>query len=277
MNKLEELFGLKSGDVSKVLLEIGINLLVAIIIIIIGFWLAKMVSKGVERLMTKSNTDKSLTTFIRSLVSGILRVLVIVTAITQLGVEMTSFVAILGAAGLAIGLAFSGTLSNFAGGVMILAFKPFKAGDYISTQNEEGIVDEVLIFNTILKTPDNKVIILPNGAVANGVIINFTKAEKRRVDWRVSISYGDDLLKAKNLLEQYIKQEKRILNDPEPVVALAEMSHLAVVIAARGWVDTNDYWDVFFTMNERIYNGFNENGLTIPHMTKDRPEEYKAP
>lgn len=269
MNKLEEFLGLHSGDISKTLIEIGINLLVAISIIFIGFWLAKVLSRGIERVMRKSNSDQSLISFIRSLTNGIIRVLVIVTAITQLGVEMTSFVAILGAAGLAIGMAFSGTLSNFAGGVMILLFKPFKSGDLVQIQDEIGIVDEVLIFNTYLKTTDNKVIILPNGPVANGVIINYTKSDERRVDWSFGISYGDDLKLAKELLQKFIDEDKRILKDPESLVALGSLADSAINITVRAWVKTDDYWDVFFAMNERVYNEFIQAGLTIPFPQMD--------
>lgn len=269
MNKLEEFLGLHSGDISKTLIEIGINLLVAISIIFIGFWLAKVLSRGIERVMRKSNSDQSLISFIRSLTNGIIRVLVIVTAITQLGVEMTSFVAILGAAGLAIGMAFSGTLSNFAGGVMILLFKPFKSGDLVQIQDEVGIVDEVLIFNTYLKTTDNKVIILPNGPVANGVIINYTKSDERRVDWSFGISYGDDLKLAKELLQKFIDEDKRILKDPESLVALGSLADSAINITVRAWVKTDDYWDVFFAMNERVYNEFIQAGLTIPFPQMD--------
>lgn len=265
MNKIEQIFGLKSGDFSKVLLEIGINIALAFLILVIGFWLAKMLSRGVERIMMRSNSDKSLTSFIRSLISGLVRVLVIITAITQLGIEMTSFVAILGAAGLAIGMAFSGTLANFAGGIIILAFKPFKAGDYILTQNMEGVVNEVLIFHTHLKTSDNKVVILPNGAVANGVITNFTRSYKRRVDWKISISYGDDLKLAKDLIEKYLLEDKRIHKKPEPVIALVELSNTSVNITVRAWAKTDDYWNVFFALNERVYKEFGEAGITLAH------------
>lgn len=269
MNKIEQFLGLHSGDISKTLIEIGINLLVAIIIIFVGFWLAKVLSRGLERVMKKSNSDQSLISFIRSLTNGIIRVLVIVTAITQLGVEMTSFVAILGAAGLAIGMAFSGTLSNFAGGVMILLFKPFKSGDLVEIQEEIGIVDEVLIFNTYLKTTDNKVIILPNGPVANGVIINYTKSDERRVDWSFGISYGDDLKLAKELLQKFIYEDKRILKDPESLIALGSLADSGINITVRAWVKTDDYWDVFFAMNERVYNEFIQAGLTIPFPQMD--------
>jgi len=264
MKKLEELLGLDSGSLLKTILEIGMNLLLAITVLVIGFWLAKVLSRAVEKVMVKRNSDKSLTSFMRSLVSGLVKTLVIVTAITQLGIEMTSFVAILGAAGLAIGMAFSGTLSNFAGGVMILMFKPFKAGDFVKVQGEEGIVDEVQIFNTFLKTTDNKVIILPNGPVANGNIVNYTRSDKRRVDWKFGIAYGDDLKVAKELLARFTKEDERILQDPEPFIGLGELGDSSVNITVRVWTKTEDYWDVFFRMNERVYTEFGSVGLSIP-------------
>jgi small conductance mechanosensitive channel len=269
MNKIEQLLGLDAGAVLKVLLSCSINLLVAIVILITGFWLAKFLARTAERIMLKGNTEKSLIGFIRSLISGVIKVLVIVTAITQLGVEMTSFVAILGAAGLAIGLAFSGTLSNFAGGVMILLFKPFKSGDLVKMQGEEGVVDEVQIFNTYLRTFDNKIIILPNGPVANGNIVNYTRADVRRVDWTFGISYGDDLKVAKEILSRLVKEDERILKDPETIIAVASLGDSSVNIALKAWVNTEDYWPVLFLMNERVYIEFGNSELTIPFPQMD--------
>ena len=199
----------------------------------------------------------------------VLKVLVVITAITQLGVEMTSFVALLGAAGIAIGMAFSGTLSNFAGGVMILVLKPFKVGDLVLTQGEQGIVKEIQIFNTYLHTTDNKVIILPNGPVANGNIINFTQADKRRVDWIFSISYGDDFEQAKKLVQQFMKEDNRILPDPENFIGLSLLADSAVTITVRAWVKTDDFYPVFFDMNELVYKEFEENGLHFPFPQMD--------
>ena len=229
-----------------------------------------------EVLLKKRETDESLTSFLKSLVSIGLKILIVISAVTQLGVEMTSFVALLGAAGLAIGMAFSGTLSNFAGGVMILLFKPFKVGDYIQTRGEEGVVSEVLIFNTILTTLDNKIIILANGAVANDTIVNFTKAKKRRVDWSFGIAYGDDLKVAKDLLNKFIAEDNRILMDEENFVSIGELGDSSVNLTVRAWVEVENYWPVFFEMNERVYNEFGAVGLSIPfpqmdvHIQKDQ-------
>jgi small conductance mechanosensitive channel len=206
-----------------------------------------------------------LVTFLSSLLTLVLKVLIVVTSITQLGVEMTSFVTILGAAGLAVGLAFSGTLSNFAGGVMILIFKPFKVGDFIMTQNEQGTVKEIQIFNTYLHTSDNKIIILPNGPVANGNITNFTKAEKRRVDWLIGISYGDDLKIAKDLISKFIEEDERIFKDPIPFIGVEALTTNSVDISVKVWAETSDYWDVYYSINERVYREFEPAGLHLPH------------
>jgi small conductance mechanosensitive channel len=269
MSWIEDFLGIKYTDINQLLVKIGTNLILSILILVIGFWLAKILSKGLKRILLKSNTDEGLITFSASFISMIIKVLVAVTAITQLGVEMTSFVALLGAAGLAIGMAFSGTLSNFAGGVMILVLKPFKVGDFIMTQEEQGIVHEIQIFNTYLHTVDNKVIILPNGPVANGNITNFTKADKRRVEWLFSIAYGDDFEKAKTLLEQFIKEDKRILLVPEYFIGLSLLANSSVNITVRVWVLTENYYPVFFSMNEKVYKEFEKEGLHFPLTQRD--------
>ncbi|NBX81138.1 MAG: hypothetical protein EBQ94_12315 [Flavobacteriales bacterium] len=183
MKMLESVFGINYADFNQFLLKIGTQIVIAIVILVAGFWLTGLMTKGIRRIMMKSDTDPGLTSFLTSFISLASKILVVITAFTQLGIQMTSFITLLGAAGLAIGMAFSGTLSNFAGGVMILVLKPFKVGDMIVTQSAQGKVTEIQIFNTYLMTLDNKVVILPNGPVANGSITNFTKAEKRRVEW----------------------------------------------------------------------------------------------
>lgn len=269
MDKIEQFLGITHKELIGIIVDIASRIAIAAIILIVGFWLAKILAKGVVRILKRRNTDESLVGFLRSLTSILIKTLVVVTAITQLGVEMTSFVAILGAAGLAIGMAFSGTLSNFAGGVMILLFKPFKVGDYVDMQGEEGIVKEILIFNTVLTTLDNKVIILANGAVANGTIVNYTKADKRRVDWVFGIAYGDDLKAAKDLLAKFVKEDTRIIQDDENFIGLGELGDSSVNITVRAWVKTDDYWNVFFDMNERVYNEFDAAGLSIPYPQMD--------
>lgn len=269
MNQMEDWLGIKQDKIVGILIDFGFRIVLAITILVIGFWIAKAMGSAVERILISRKADQSLIGFMRSLTSIGLKALVVVTAISQLGVEMTSFVALLGAAGLAIGMAFSGTLSNFAGGVMILLFKPFKVGDYVHMQGEEGSVKEVLIFNTILTTLDNKVIILANGAVANGTITNFTKAKKRRVDWEFGIAYGDDLKQAKLLLSRFMDEDSRILKDEGNFIGLGALGDSSVNITVRAWVETEDYWNVFFAMNERVYNEFGAAGLSIPFPQMD--------
>jgi len=269
MEKIESWLGMKDGELWGLIISNVVNITIAAAILFVGFWVAKRISKAVTKLLHKKKTDESLTSFISSLAGMGLKIMVVIAAIGQLGIEMTSFIAILGAAGFAIGMAFSGTLSNFAGGVMILFFKPFKIGDYVNMQGEEGYVKEILIFNTILTTLDNKIIILANGAVANGTIINYTKAENRRVDMVFGIAYGDDLKVAKEVLMKFIEEDARILKDPAPFVGLGELGDSSVNITTRAWVNHADYWGVYFDMHERVYNEFEAAGLSIPFPQMD--------
>lgn len=247
----------------------GINLIIGIGILVIGMMIAKRLTKLVNRILKKRDYDKSLQSFLTSMVSISLRILVVMTALGQMGVEMTSFIALVGAAGLAVGMAFSGTLGNFAGGVMILIFRPYKVGDLIQAQGELGIVNEVQIFNTILLTLDNKTIIIPNGPLANGNITNFTMQKQRRVDFKVGIAYGDDLQVAKKVLQKFIDEDEKILKDPAPFMGLGELGDSSVNITLRVWTATEDYWEVFFRMNEKIYEQFGENNLNIPFPQMD--------
>lgn len=264
----QNIFGFSLNEGKQWLVKSGTNLILAVIIFLVGFWLAKWVGRLVVRILTRGKVDVGLITFLSSLATIMLKVLVIVTAITQLGIEMTSFVAILGAAGLAIGMAFSGTLSNFAGGVMILLFKPFKVGDTVLTQNLQGTVKEIQIFYTYLHTSDNKVIVLPNGPIANNPLTNFTKANVRRVDWSIPISYGDDYVKAHQLIVKYLSEDKLVKKSPEPFVALGELG-ASVMVTVRAWAKTDDYWTVFYALNKRIYEEFEKEGL---HLTS--PQEH---
>jgi len=264
ISTVEKLFNYKPAEINQLLIKLGTNLLITVIIFVVGFWLAKMASRTVGKILRKSNTDEGLITFLTSLTSMALKVLVVITGINQLGIEMTSFVAILGAAGLAIGMAFSGTLSNFAGGVMILAFKPFKVGDTIKALNETGTVKQILIFNTYLHTSDNKVIILPNGPVANGNITNFTKEELRRVDLLFGIDYGNDLKLVKELLEKFVNEDERVLKAPVPFVGIGELGKGTVQMVVRAWVKTPDHSSVTFDLYDRIYTEFTAAGIEMP-------------
>jgi small conductance mechanosensitive channel len=249
--------------------EYGTSLIVAIAVIVIGFWLVKRIHKLIARLFVKKDYDPSLESFLLSAITITLKVLVIITALSQLGIQMTSFVALLGAAGLAIGMAFSGTLSNLAGGVMILFFKPYKIGDFIEAQGEIGHVRELQIFNTILLTLDNKTVIIPNGPMANGNMTNYSSQSNRRVDFTVGIAYGDDYDTAKETLLGFVKDDPRIIDEEDNFIGLMELADSSVNLTLRVWCKSDDYWDVYFKMNERIYKEFGGKGLNIPFPQMD--------
>lgn len=254
---------------SPLIVEYGTSLLYALVVLLLGLWVVSMITKSMKKMMLKSNLDASLVPFLSSLINTILKVLVVISALGMLGIEMTSFIAILGAAGLAIGMALSGTLQNFAGGVMILIFKPFKVGDFITAQGHSGSVKEIQIFNTILNTPDNKIIIIPNGGLSTGSMTNYSTMETRRVDWTFGIAYGDDYNKAEKVLMKLIDADSRILKDPATFIALSELGDSSVNIVVRAWVNAADYWAVFFDMNKNVYQTFDKEGLSIPFPQMD--------
>ena len=251
------------------IVEYGTGLIYALFVLIIGLWIAKLITKSVKKLMLKGEMDNSLVPFLTSLISTVLKLLVVISALGMLGIEMTSFIALLGAAGLAVGMALSGTLQNFAGGVMILIFKPFKAGDFIDAQGHMGSVKEIQIFNTILTTGDNKTVIIPNGGLSTGAMVNFSTQSTRRVDWTFGIGYGDDADKAKEVLRTLLDADKRVLQDPEPFIALSELADSSVNFVVRAWVNASDYWGVYFAMNEKVYKTFEKEGLNIPYPQMD--------
>ena len=258
------------GKIIDLILYYGPKLVGAILVWIIGSLLIKALVKAFDRLLTKREIDASLKPFLKGVVSILLKITLAISVLGMLGIEMTSFIAILGSAGLAIGLALSGTLQNFAGGIIILIFKPFKFGDFIEAQGHAGIVSEIQIFNTILKTVDNKTIIIPNGGLSTSSMINYSAEDKRRVDWKFSISYGDKTEEAKEILLKLMKEDVRILNTPEePFVALSELADNSVNFAVRAWVNTPNYWAVFFDMNEKVYSTFSKEGLRIPYPQMD--------
>ncbi len=247
----------------------GPKLLLAIITLIVGLWLIKYLNKTVSKMMKKSDMDKSLSSFLSSIISILLKILLVISVMSMVGVEMTSFIAILGAAGLAVGMALSGTLQNFAGGVMILIFKPFKAGDFIEAQGYMGVVKEIQIFNTIILTPDNRRIIVPNAPISSNSLVNYSAEPQRRVDFTFGIGYNDDIDKAKEILWQLIKEDKRILKTPEPFIGLSELADSSVNFAVRVWVKSADYWGVFFDMNENVKKSFDKNNISIPYPQTD--------
>jgi small conductance mechanosensitive channel len=219
--------------------------------------------------MNKRDVDESLKPFFISLINVTLKALLVISVMGMLGIEMTSFIAILGAAGLAVGMALSGTLQNFAGGVMILIFKPFKVGDFIDAQGHMGSVKEIQIFNTILTTPDNKTIIIPNGGLSTSSMTNFSTQETRRVDFVFGIGYGDDLNKAKQIIKDIVNNDSRVLKDPEAFVRMSEMADSSVNITTRIWVKPEHYWDVYFDTMEAVYEAYNSNGINIPYPQMD--------
>jgi len=241
----------------------------AILVLIVGLWIIKAINKAVSRLLEKKDWDPSLEPFIRTLVSILLKVMLVISVMGMVGIQMTSFIAILASVGLAVGMALSGTLQNFAGGVMILVFKPFKVGDFIEAQGYMGTVFEIQIFNTILKTPDNKVIYIPNGGLSTGSVTNFSQEPTRRVDWSFGIAYGDNVEKARKVLLNLINADSRILKDPEPFIGLGELADSSVNLTVRVWVNAEDFWDVFFEMNENVYGDFEKEGLSIPFPQMD--------
>lgn len=257
------------SQLTKIALEFGPRVIGAIVVWIIGTWIIKALTSAFSKMMDKGKTDPSLKPFLKSIISALLRVMLVISVLGMLGIEMTSFIAILAAAGLAVGMALSGTLQNFAGGVMVLLFKPFKVGDFISAQGFLGSVYEIQIFNTILKTPDNKTIIIPNGGLSTSPMTNFSTEEQRRVDWTIGIGYGDDLDKAKEVIKKLCIEDSRILKDPEVFIAVSELADSSVNFTVRAWVNAADYWSVFFEMNEKVYKTFSEEGLNIPYPQMD--------
>lgn len=247
----------------------GGRLLVAIIVFFIGRWLIKRIINLVVKGMQRRKVEASLFSFTRSMVKITLYFLFIIIIIGILGIETSSFIALFASAGIAIGAALSGTLQNFAGGVMILLFKPFKVGDYIEAQGQSGTVREIQIFNTILATPDNKIIIVPNGGLSTGITENYSKEETRRVDWVFGIAYGDSYDKAKEVIARLLNNDSRILTTPVYFIALNSLGDSSVNIVVRAWVKSPDYWDVFFDMNEKVYKTFTQENINIPFPQMD--------
>ena len=251
------------------LLEFGPRVLYALITLFVGLWLIRIVIRSIKKAMDKGKMEPSLNKFLGSFLSILLKLLLLVTVATMLGIEATSFVAMLGAAGLAVGLALQGSLSNFAGGVLILVFKPFKVGDFIDAQGFLGSVDSIQVLNTILKTPDNKTIIIPNGALANGSITNFTTESTRRVDMKFGIGYGDDIGKTKDVLRRLITTDNRVLKTPEPVIVVSGLGDSSVDLTVRAWCNAPDYWNIFFDMQEKVKLTFDKEGISIPFPQRD--------
>ncbi|BFM18575.1 mechanosensitive ion channel [Maricurvus nonylphenolicus] len=243
--------------------------LLALLTLVIGWKLVGVALNLINKALERSNTEPTLQRFLHSLGNALLKALLIITVAGMVGIETTSFIAVLGAAGLAIGLALQGSLSNFAGGVLILLFKPFKAGDFIEAQGQAGVVEEIQIFTTMLKTGDNKTVIIPNGPLANGNIINYSTKSTRRVDFVFGIGYDDDIDKAKATLQSIIDADERILKDPASLIVVSELADSSVNFTVRAWVNSADYWGVYFDTTETVKKRFDSEGISIPYPQQD--------
>ena len=243
----------KLGLITQQLIDSGIqaggHILKAVIVFLVGRFLIRMLNRLVGRVMDKRNVDISIKTFVKSLVNILLTVLLIVSVVGALGVETTSFAALLASAGVAVGMALSGNLQNFAGGLVILLFKPYKVGDWIEAQSVSGTVKEIQIFHTILTTADNKLIYVPNGALSSGVVTNYSNQKTRRVEWIFGVDYGEDYNKVEKVVREVLTADKRILNDPAPFIALHALDASSVNVVVRVWVESGDYWGVYFDIN----------------------------
>lgn len=245
-------------------IQVGGHILKAVIVFVVGRFLISLLKRLTSRLLDKRNVDVSIKTFVKSLVNILLTLLLIISVVGALGVETTSFAALLASAGVAIGMALSGNLQNFAGGLVILLFKPYKVGDWIESQGVSGTVKEIQIFHTILTTADNKLIFVPNGSLSSGVVVNYSNQKTRRVEWIVGVDYGEDYAKVEQVVREILAADKRILSEPAPFVALHALDASSVNVVARVWVNSEDYWGVYFDINQAIYKTFNEKGIDFP-------------
>ncbi len=250
-------------------LELGLDILAALAIFFIGRWIVRLVVKGIRTALQKSEVDQTLERFVCSLVNMALLVVVIIAAISALGIQTASFIAIFGAAGLAVGLALQGSLSNFAAGVLIVLFRPYKVGDWVEAAGVSGSVDAVQILTTILKTGDNKQVIVPNSQIMDSIITNYSAMDTRRVDMVIGVSYDDDLDKVHKTLKELVEADSRILKDPECKIAVSELGDSSVNFVVRPWVNASDYWGVKFELTEAIKKRFDQEGISFPFPQQD--------
>jgi len=258
-----------SDKVLALLSVYGLNVLAAIAIFVFGLWFAKIMRRVIGKVMERGNVDATLTRFVGNLSYIALLVFVVLAAVSKLGIQTTSFIAVLGAAGLAIGLALQGSLSNFAAGFLMIIFRPFKVGDYIEAGGTAGTVEEIQIFTTQLKTPDNKTVIIPNSGITAGNIVNYSTKGTRRVDMVFGIGYDDDIDKAKAVLQQIIDADARVLKDPVVTIGLSELADSSVNFVVRPWVKSEDYWSFLFDTTEKVKKRFDEEGIGIPYPQQD--------
>ena len=253
----------------------GGHILTAIVVFLVGKLIVNALNRLVARILEKRHVDTSVKTFLKSLTNILLTIILIISVIGALGINTTSFAALLASAGVAIGMALSGNLQNFAGGLIILLFKPYKVGDLIESQGVIGVVSEIQILHTIITTADNKVIYIPNGSLSSGVVINYSNKDTRRVEWTVGVEYGEDYTKVEQTVRDILAADSRVLKTPEPFIVLSALDASSVNVLIRVWVKSSDYWDVYFGINKKIYAVFNEKGIGFPfpqltvHQAKD--------
>lgn len=247
----------------------GPSFLLAIFTLVIGMWIVNRFVSVLGRALEARKVEVTLARFLRSLLSVVLKVLLLISVAGMVGIETTSFIAVLGAAGLAVGLALQGSLANFAGGVLILLFRPFRVGEVINAQGELGTVFEIGILNTILKTFDNKTVIIPNGILANGTITNMSMEQNRRVDWVFGVSYDDDVAKVREVLQTLLDADERIMKEPATLIALSAFGDSSVNFTVRAWVKAPDLWPVFWDMNEKVKLAFDAADISIPYPQRD--------
>ena len=257
------------SEARDLLLLYGLNVLWALVLFFVGKWIARRLTVLLRRTLERRRVDATLSGFLANVAFALLLTLVVLAVLGKLGVNTTSFVAVLGAAGLAVGFALQGSLANFASGVMIIALRPFRVGDFVEAGGTTGSVEEVQLFATMLKTPDNKRVFVPNAAITGGNITNFSAKETRRVDLVFGIGYGDDLRKAKELLQRMLAADERVLKEPAPVVAVSELGESSVNFVVRPWVKAADYWSLHWDLTERVKLEFDANGISIPFPQRD--------
>ena len=268
MNELEKLFE-QGSEMMPWLADSVINLVIGLVVFFVGKFIASKVSHWCEKRMLKASVDQAVAGFASSILYALMFAGVALMALGQIGVETTSFIAILGAAGLAVGLALQGSLSNFASGVLIIILRPFRSGDFIDAGGQMGTVNRIELFHTYLKTPDNRVIIVPNSSVMNGSIVNFSRESTRRLDLVIGISYDADIRLAKQIMEESVNADERILKDPKCLIAVSELADSSVNFFLRPWVASGDYWTVRAELLEKIKYTFDERGVGIPYPQMD--------
>jgi small conductance mechanosensitive channel len=257
------------NSITQIAADFGLRLLYAVLIIFVGRWVVKLLLKIIKSALEKTTVEETVRIFVANLLNTLLMVIIFIAAINQLGIETTSIIAMLGAAGLAIGLALQGSLANFAAGILIVIFRPYKVGDYIEAGSAAGTVLDIQIFSTVLKTPDNKVVVVPNGTIMDSSIINYTGQETRRVDIIASCGYEDDIDKVKDILQDILNQDERILEEPEPRIAVSELADNSINFIVRPWVKSSDVLSVKYSILEQIKKRFDAEGISIPYPQRD--------